>query len=60
MPTQASTPSKLSIAIDGETRVFHDKTKFTKYVSINLALQRIINGNLQCKEENYTLEKARK
>jgi hypothetical protein len=24
-------PAKLSIAIDGETKVFHDKTKFTHY-----------------------------
>jgi DNA repair exonuclease SbcCD ATPase subunit len=37
-------PSKLSITIDGETKIFHDKTKFTQYLSINPALQRIING----------------
>ena len=24
-------PAKLSITIDGETKVFHDKTKFTHY-----------------------------
>jgi hypothetical protein len=35
-------PAKLSITIDGETKVFHDKTKFTHYLSTNLALQRII------------------
>jgi hypothetical protein len=33
-------PAKLSITIDGETKIFHDKTKFTKYLSTNLALQR--------------------
>ena len=27
-------PAKLSITIDGETKVFHDKTKFTQYLSI--------------------------
>jgi hypothetical protein len=35
-------PAKLSITIDGETKVFHDKTKFTYYLSTNPALQRII------------------
>jgi hypothetical protein len=53
-------PAILSITIDGETKVFHDKTKFIQYPSTNPALQRIINGKCQHKEENYTLEKARK
>jgi hypothetical protein len=35
-------PGKLSITIDGETKVFHDKTKFTRYLSMNPAIQRII------------------
>jgi hypothetical protein len=35
-------PAKLSITIDGETKVFHDKTKFTHYLSMNHVLQRII------------------
>jgi hypothetical protein len=35
-------PVKLSITIDGETKAFHDKTKFTQYLSKNPALQRII------------------
>jgi hypothetical protein len=26
-------PAKLSIIIDGETKIFHDKTKFTQYLS---------------------------
>ena len=39
-----------SITIDGETKVFHDKTKFTQYLSTNPALQRIINVKLQYKE----------
>jgi hypothetical protein len=53
-------PAKLSITIDGETKIFHDKTKFTQYLSTNPALERIIDGKHQHKEENYTLEKARK
>jgi hypothetical protein len=48
MPAQATIPS--SITIDGETKVFHDKTKFTQYLSTNPALQRIIKGKLQHKE----------
>jgi hypothetical protein len=52
-------PTKLSITIDGE-KIFHDKTKFAQYLSTNPALQRIIDGKLQHKERNYTLEKARK
>jgi hypothetical protein len=35
-------PAKLSITIDGQKKVFHDKTKFTHYLSTNPALQRII------------------
>jgi hypothetical protein len=38
--------AKLSITIDGETKVFHDKTNFTQYFSTNPVLQRIIKGKL--------------
>ena len=34
--------AKLSIAIDGETKGFHDKTKFTQHLSMSPALQRIM------------------
>jgi hypothetical protein len=53
-------PAKLSITIDGETKAFLDKTKFTQYRSMNPALQRIIKEKHQHKDGNYTLEKARK
>jgi hypothetical protein len=36
-------PAKFSITIDGETKVFHEKTKFTHYLSKNPVLQRIIS-----------------
>uniref|UniRef100_A0ABK0L1P8 Nucleic acid binding protein n=1 Tax=Rattus norvegicus TaxID=10116 RepID=A0ABK0L1P8_RAT len=52
-------PAKLSINIDGETKIIHDKTKFTQYLSTNPALQRKINGKAQHKEARYTLEEAR-
>jgi hypothetical protein len=51
-------PSKHSTTIDGETKVFHDKIKFTQYLSTDPALQRITKGKLQHKEGNDTLEKA--
>ena len=47
------------ITIDGETKIFHDKTKFIQYLSTNSALQRIIGEKHQYKEVNYTPEKAR-
>jgi hypothetical protein len=53
-------PTKLPITIDGETKIFHDKTKFTQYLSTNPALHKIIMGKRQHKDGNYTLEKARK
>jgi hypothetical protein len=54
-------PAKLSIIIDGETTVFHNKTKFIQHLFTNPALQRIITGKKkkQYKDRNYTLEKAR-
>jgi hypothetical protein len=53
-------PTKLSITIDAENKTFHDKTKFTQYLSINPALQRILDGKHKNKERNYTLEKSKK
>ena len=60
MPAQASIPSKLSITIDGETKVFHDKTKFTHYLSTNPALQRIKTEKNKYKDRNHFPEKARR
>jgi hypothetical protein len=40
-------PAKLSITIDGETKIFFDKTKFKQYLSTSLSLQRLIEGKLQ-------------
>jgi hypothetical protein len=37
-------PAKLSITKDGEMKIFHDKNKFTKYLSTNPVLQRIIEN----------------
>jgi hypothetical protein len=54
--------AKLSITIDGEIKVFHNKTEFTYYLSTNPALQRIITERKKkkYKDGNHVLEKARK
>ena len=53
-------PAKLSITIDGETKVFHDKTKFSHFLSTNPALQRVITEKNQYKNGNNALEKTRR
>lgn len=53
MPVQTIIPS-------GEPKMFHEKNLFTRYLSTNPALQRIIDGNFQHKQGNYILEKGRK
>ena len=45
-PSSLLYPEKLSITINGETKVFHDKNKFTQYLSMNLAFQGILMGKL--------------
>jgi hypothetical protein len=52
--------AKHSITIGGVTKIFHDETRFKQYLSTNPALQRILKGQLQYKEGNYTQEKSRK
>ena len=44
-------PAKLSTIIYGETKEFHDKTKFIQYLSKNPALERIINENTETRKE---------
>jgi hypothetical protein len=54
-------PAKLSIIIDGETKILHDKIKFKQYLSKkNSTFLRIITEKHQHKDRNYNLEKARK
>jgi hypothetical protein len=50
-------PAKLSINIDEETKIFHDKTKLTQYLSTNLVLQRIIDGKRQHRRETTPYKK---
>jgi hypothetical protein len=50
-------PAKLSMTIDGQTKVFDDKTKFRYYLSMNSVLQRIITEKNQYKDRNHVLEK---
>jgi hypothetical protein len=53
-------PAKLSITIVGEAKIFHNKTKFTDYLSTNPALQRIITEKNQYKDGNHVLEKTKR
>jgi hypothetical protein len=48
-------PAKLSITIDGETKVFHVKTKFTYYLS---RIQPFRGLKKNHKDRNHALEKA--
>jgi hypothetical protein len=53
--------AKLTNTIDGETKIFHEKTKFTHYLSTNPAIQRIITEKKnKYKEKKQVLENARK
>jgi hypothetical protein len=52
-------PSKLSINIDRENKIFQDKTKFKEYLSTNPALQRILEEKLYHKEDTCTKERTR-
>ena len=52
--------AKLSITVDREIMVFHDKNKFTQYLSTNPALQRIIKGKLKYKRGKLSLRKRKK
>jgi hypothetical protein len=52
-------PAKLSINIDGETKIFQDKTKFKQYLTTNPALKRILEEKHQHKEGLCTNEKTR-
>jgi hypothetical protein len=47
----------IRITIDRENKIFHEKTKFTQYLSTIPALQRIIDGKHQHKEEKYKKKK---
>jgi hypothetical protein len=56
---QATILSK-TLNIDGKTKIFYDKNKFTQYLSTNTAIQRIIDGKPQHKKGYNTLEKSKK
>jgi hypothetical protein len=53
-------PAKLSITIDVETKIFHDKTKFIQYLSTNPGLQRILKGKLQNQGGKLCSRKSKK
>jgi hypothetical protein len=60
MPAQATIPSQTSIMIDGEMKVFHNKIKFTNYLSTNPAVQRIITEIKQMQGQKACPRKSKK
>ena len=46
-------PAKLSITIEGQNKIFYDKTKFNQYLATNPVLHKVLEGNLQSKEVSY-------
>jgi hypothetical protein len=53
-------PAKFSITVDGETKVFEDKTKFSQYLSTNPAIQRIITKKKKMQERKPCPRKSKK
>jgi hypothetical protein len=46
----------ISINVDGENKIFHDKNKFKWYLSTNPGLQSILEGKFEYKEDTFTKE----
>ena len=42
--------AKLSITIDGQNRIFHDRTRFSEYLATNPALHKVLEWKLQPKD----------
>lgn len=55
-PARLLYPAKLSINIEGENKIFHDKAKFMQYLHSKPTLQKILEGKLQSNENNITQE----
>lgn len=49
-------PAKLSVFIDGENKIFSDKSKFQQYLHTNPTLQKILEGKIQPKKTSYFQE----
>ena len=45
--------AKLSITIEEQNKIFHDKTRFNHYLVTNPDLHKILEGKLQPKEVGY-------
>ena len=54
MPAQSTMSRKTLNYYRWIAKIFHDKTKFKKYLATNPSLQRIIEGKLEDTEGNYT------
>jgi hypothetical protein len=57
MPAQANIPSQTFNYHRWRNKVFHNKTKFSHYLSMNPALKRILAEKNQYKDGNHALKK---
>ena len=46
-------PPKLSITVEGQNKIFHDKTRFNQLLATNPALHKVLEGKIQPKEVGY-------
>ena len=46
-------PGKLSVTIEGQNKIFLNKTRFNQYLATNLALHKVLEEKLQPKEVDY-------
>ena len=46
-------PAKLSITIEGQNKIFYDKTRFNQYLATNPVLHKVLEGKFQPKEVDY-------
>ena len=46
MSAQTTYPAKLSITIDGQNKILHDRTRFKQYLATNPALYKVLEGKL--------------
>ena len=45
--------AKLSITMEGQNKLFHDKNRFNQYLATNPVLYKILEGKLQFIEVGY-------
>ena len=60
MPGKILYPAKPPITIDGESKLFHDKSKRKEYLSITPTLPKVLKRKFQPKDAYHTQENTGK